>query len=31
MTTESMAPPRTKSQVLRSFNVSDFPALNGLE
>jgi Fe-S cluster assembly protein SufD len=31
MTTEAMAPPRTKSQVLRSFNVTDFPALNGLE
>jgi Fe-S cluster assembly protein SufD len=31
MTTESMAPPRTKSQVLRSFDVADFPALNGLE
>jgi len=26
-----MAPPSTKSQVLRSFNVADFPALNGLE
>jgi Fe-S cluster assembly protein SufD len=32
MTTEAIAaPPRTKSQVLRSFNVADFPALNGLE
>jgi Fe-S cluster assembly protein SufD len=31
MTTESMAPPSTKSQVLRSFNVADFPALRGLE
>jgi len=31
MTAESMAPPRTKSQVLRSFNVADFPALKGLE
>jgi Fe-S cluster assembly protein SufD len=31
MTTESMAPPSTKSQVLRSFDVADFPALNGLE
>jgi len=31
MTTESMAPPRTKSQVLRSFDVTDFPAVNGLE
>jgi Fe-S cluster assembly protein SufD len=31
MTTEAMAPPSTKSQVLRSFDVADFPALNGLE
>ncbi|MCA2212259.1 Fe-S cluster assembly protein SufD [Jidongwangia harbinensis] len=31
MTTEAMAPPSTKSQVLRSFDVTDFPALNGLE
>jgi len=31
MTTEAMAPPRTKSQVLRSFDVADFPALRGLE
>jgi Fe-S cluster assembly protein SufD len=31
MTSESMAPPSTKSQVLRSFNVADFPALKGLE
>jgi Fe-S cluster assembly protein SufD len=32
MTTEAIAPPRsTKSQVLRSFDVADFPALNGLE
>jgi Fe-S cluster assembly protein SufD len=31
MTTESMAPPSTKSQVLRSFTVADFPALTGLE
>jgi Fe-S cluster assembly protein SufD len=31
MTTESMAPPSTKSQVLRSFDVADFPALRGLE
>jgi Fe-S cluster assembly protein SufD len=31
MTAESMAPPSTKSQVLRSFNVADFPALRGLE
>ncbi|RSM72113.1 Fe-S cluster assembly protein SufD [Actinoplanes sp. ATCC 53533] len=31
MTTEAMAPPSTKSQVLRSFDVTDFPAVNGLE
>jgi Fe-S cluster assembly protein SufD len=31
MTTEAIAPPRTKSQVLRSFDVADFPALTGLE
>jgi Fe-S cluster assembly protein SufD len=32
MTTQAMAPPpSTKSQVLRSFDVADFPALNGLE
>jgi Fe-S cluster assembly protein SufD len=31
MTTDAMAPPSTKSQVLRSFNVADFPALGGLE
>ena len=31
MTTEALAPPSTKSQVLRSFDVTDFPALNGLE
>jgi Fe-S cluster assembly protein SufD len=32
MTTEAhAAPPRTKSQVLRSFDVADFPALRGLE
>ena len=31
MTTQAMAPPKTKSQVLRSFDVADFPALNGLE
>jgi Fe-S cluster assembly protein SufD len=32
MTTEALAPPpSTKSQVLRSFDVADFPALNGLE
>jgi len=31
MTTDAMAPPSTKSQVLRSFDVTDFPALKGLE
>ena len=31
MTTEALAPPSTKSQVLRSFDVADFPAINGLE
>ena len=31
MTTEAMAPPSTKSQVLSSYDVTDFPALNGLE
>jgi len=31
MTTETFAPPSTKSQVLRSFDVADFPALRGLE
>ncbi|AGL15686.1 Fe-S cluster assembly protein SufD [Actinoplanes sp. N902-109] len=31
MTTEAMAPPSTKSQVLRSFDVTDFPAVTGLE
>jgi Fe-S cluster assembly protein SufD len=32
MTTETFAaPPKTKSQVLRSFDVADFPALRGLE
>src|SRR3954454_5690007 len=31
MTTETFAPPSTKSQVLRSFDIADFPALNGLE
>src|SRR4029453_6132337 len=32
MTTETTAaPPRTKSQLLRSFDVTDFPKLNGLE
>ncbi|HET6482031.1 MAG TPA: Fe-S cluster assembly protein SufD [Actinoplanes sp.] len=31
MSTEAIAPPSTKSQVLRSFDVADFPALSGLE
>ena len=31
MTTETAPPPSTKSQVLRSFDVNDFPALTGLE
>jgi len=31
MTTNSSAPPKTKSQGLRSFDVTDFPALRGLE
>jgi len=33
MTTETVSapPPSTKSQVLRSFDVTDFPALTGLE
>ena len=31
MTTEAMAPPSTKSQVLRSFDVADFPRVTGLE
>ena len=31
MTTEAMAPPTTKSQVLRSYDVADFPALTGRE
>jgi Fe-S cluster assembly protein SufD len=31
MTTEAMAPPSTKSQVLSSYDVADYPALNGLE
>jgi Fe-S cluster assembly protein SufD len=30
MTTDAMAPPSTKSQVLRSFDVADFPPLNAL-
>ena len=31
MTTEAMAPPSTKSQVLSSYDVADLPALGGLE
>jgi Fe-S cluster assembly protein SufD len=31
MTTEAMAPPKTKSQALRSYDVADFPALTGRE
>ncbi|MFK3982308.1 Fe-S cluster assembly protein SufD [Micromonospora sp. NPDC050397] len=31
MTTQAFAPPTTKSQALRSYDVADFPALNGLE
>src|SRR5438309_1904860 len=31
MTTSAMAPPKTKSQALRSFDVADFPALTGRE
>jgi Fe-S cluster assembly protein SufD len=31
MTTEAMAPPSTKSQVLSSYDVADFPALVGME
>jgi Fe-S cluster assembly protein SufD len=31
MSTETMAPPKTKSQALRSYRVADFPALNGRE
>ncbi|WP_326556962.1 Fe-S cluster assembly protein SufD [Micromonospora sp. NBC_01796] len=31
MTTEAFAPPTTKSQALRSYDVADFPALTGLE
>jgi Fe-S cluster assembly protein SufD len=31
MTTEALAPPKTKSQALRSFHVADFPALTGRE
>jgi Fe-S cluster assembly protein SufD len=31
MSTETLAPPKTKSQLLRSFDVADFPAINGRE
>jgi Fe-S cluster assembly protein SufD len=31
MTTPTMAPPKTKSQALRSYDVADFPALHGRE
>ena len=31
MTTETLVPPKTKSQVLRSYDVADFPALTGRE
>ncbi|ABP55519.1 Fe-S cluster assembly protein SufD [Salinispora tropica] len=31
MTTQASAPPSTKSQALRSYDVTDFPALTGLE
>ncbi|MFI5837321.1 Fe-S cluster assembly protein SufD [Micromonospora sp. NPDC051300] len=31
MTTQASAPPTTKSQALRSYEVADFPALTGLE
>jgi len=31
MTVPTMAPPKTKSQALRSFDVTDFPALTGRE
>jgi Fe-S cluster assembly protein SufD len=31
MTTQAFAPPKTKSQALRSYDVADFPALTGLE
>ena len=31
MTAPTMAPPKTKSQALRSFDVADFPALTGRE
>ncbi|HEX5542740.1 MAG TPA: Fe-S cluster assembly protein SufD [Micromonospora sp.] len=31
MTTEASAPPKTKSQALRSYDVADFPVINGRE
>ncbi len=31
MSTEAIAPPKTKSQALRSYDVADFPALTGRE
>jgi len=31
MTTPTLAPPKTKSQALRSFDVADFPSLTGRE
>ncbi|MBM0237183.1 Fe-S cluster assembly protein SufD [Micromonospora sp. ATA32] len=31
MTTQASAPPSTKSQALRSYDVADFPALTGME
>jgi Fe-S cluster assembly protein SufD len=31
MSTEALAPPKTKSQALRSYDVADFPALTGRE
>lgn len=31
MTTETIAPPKTKSQALRSYHAADFPALTGRE
>src|SRR5436305_5157432 len=31
MSTPTMAPPKTKSQALRSFDLADFPALTGRE
>ncbi|GAB3810275.1 Fe-S cluster assembly protein SufD [Micromonospora zhanjiangensis] len=31
MSTQAIAPPTTKSQALRSYDVADFPALTGLE